>query len=118
MTNTQALHAGSPKRRAPWQYIRLSGEQEETSSFVLAAHRSGLGCVVLMDTTDETLGPGRYALITQRGQNAKIKFWSDNDLLVLSYIGTFPIMLIESQQIPEWFMLPKLRITGTDAYTH
>ncbi len=30
--HTQAIHAGSSKRRAPWQHIGLLGELEETSS--------------------------------------------------------------------------------------
>jgi SAP domain len=78
------------------------------------ANRSGLGRVVLMHTTDEALGPGRYTLITQRGENAKIKFWSDMDP-VMQYIDTV-VMLTESQRTPEWFLLRKFRITGTSAY--
>ena len=79
------------------------------------ANRSGLGRIVLMHTTDETLGPGRYTLITRRGESAKIKFWSDEDP-VLPCLERVPIMLTESQRTPEWFLLRKFRITGTGAY--
>jgi hypothetical protein len=68
------------------------------------ANRSGLGCIVLMHTTDESLGPGRYTLITQQGENASILFWGNNNP-VLPYIETVPIMLMESQQTPEWHLL-------------
>ena len=78
------------------------------------ANRSGLGRVVLMHTTDETLGPGRYTLITQRGENAKVRYWNDEDP-VMPYIQTIQ-MLTESQRTPEWFLLRKFRITGTSAY--
>jgi hypothetical protein len=42
--------------------VRGSGQKRQ---FALA-YRSGLGCAVLMHTTDEELGPGRYTLITGR----------------------------------------------------
>jgi hypothetical protein len=38
------------------------------------ANRSGFGRIVLIHTTDESLGPGLYTLIAQRGENASIKF--------------------------------------------
>ena len=69
-----------------------------------------------MHTTDESLRPGRYTLITQRIENANIKFWSDEDP-VLPYIETIPIMLTENKQTPEWFLLRKFWITGTDVHT-
>jgi hypothetical protein len=69
-----------------------------------------------MHTTDESLRPGRYTLITQRIENANIKFWSDEDP-VLPYIETIPIMLTENKQTPEWFLLRKVWITGTDVHT-
>ncbi len=72
--------------------------------FALAYRSAGLGCIVLMHTTDESLGPGRYTLITQQGENASILFWSNNNS-VLPYNETVPIMLMESQQTPEWFLL-------------
>ena len=43
------------------------------------ANRSGLGRVVLMQTTDESLGPGRYTLISQWGESARLKFWQNDD---------------------------------------
>jgi len=60
---------------AAYWAVRGTGRNKQ---FALA-NRSGLGRVVLMHTMDETLGPGHYTLITQRGANAKIRFWSDND---------------------------------------
>jgi hypothetical protein len=48
---------------AAYWAVRGTGENKQ---FALA-NRSGLGRVVLIHTTDETLGPGRYTLITQRG---------------------------------------------------
>jgi hypothetical protein len=87
---------------------------EENKQFALA-NRSGLGRVVLIHTTDETLGPGRYTLITQRGEHAKVKYWNDLDPVV-PYIETID-MLTESQRTSEWFLLQKFRITGTSAYS-
>ena len=75
------------------------------------ANRSGLGRVVLMHTTDETLGPGRHTLIRE---HAKVKYWNEKDPVV-PYIETIDI-LTESQRTPEWFLLQKFRITGTSAY--
>jgi len=96
---------------AAYWAVRGTGRNKQ---FALA-NRSGLGRVVLMHTTDETLGPGRYTLITQRGVNAKIRFSSDDDP-VMPYLKKVPIMLTESQRTPEWFLLRKFRITGTGAY--
>jgi hypothetical protein len=73
-----------------------------------------LGRVVLMHTTDASLGPGRFTLITQRQNEAKIRYFSDDDP-VIRYIQTV-IRLTESQRTPEWFLLRKFRITGTGAY--
>ena len=95
---------------AAYWAVRGTGENKQ---FALA-NRSGLGRVVLMHTTDETLGPGRYTLITQRGEHAKVKYWNDEDPVV-PYIETID-MLTESQRTPEWFLLRKFRITGTSAY--
>ena len=108
-----AQHPG-PSRRlvqgkgtaAAYWAVRGTGQNKQ---FALA-NRSGLGRVVLMHTTDETLGPGRYTLITQRGANAKIRFWSDDDP-VMPYLKKVPIMLTESQRTTEWFLLRKFRIT-------
>ncbi|KAI2505553.1 hypothetical protein MHU86_8889 [Fragilaria crotonensis] len=84
------------------------------------AHRSGMGRVVLMHTTDEALGPGRYTLITRDGKNATIKYARDDDVVIpyLLQSSSPPgvIMLTESQRTPEWFLLRKFRITGTGAY--
>ncbi len=85
----------------------------ENKQFALA-NRSGLSRMMLMHTTDETLGPGRYTLITQWGEHAKVKYWNDKDPVV-PYIETID-MLMESQRTPEWFVLQKFRITGTSAY--
>ena len=78
------------------------------------ANRSGLGRVVLMQTTDESLGPGHYTLISQRGESARLNFWGDDDP-VEPYISHKITMLTESQRTPEWFLLRKFRITGTSA---
>ena len=67
-----------------------------------------------MQTTDESLGPGRYTLITQRGESAQLNFWEDGDP-VEPYIFHQVTMLTESQRTPEWFLLRKFRITGTSA---
>lgn len=67
-----------------------------------------------MHTTDTSLGPGRFTLITQRQNEAKIRYFSDDDP-VIPYIQTV-IRLTESQRTPEWFLLRKFRITGTGAY--
>ncbi|KAI2505089.1 hypothetical protein MHU86_9365 [Fragilaria crotonensis] len=62
------------------------------------AHRSGLGRVVLMHTTDESLGPGRYTLITKRRKDATIRYAIDDDP-VLSYIESGDVTrLTESQR--------------------
>lgn len=67
-----------------------------------------------MHTTDTSLGPGRFTLITQRQNEAKIRYFSDDDP-VIPYIQTV-IRLTESQRTPEWFLLRKFRITGTGVY--
>ena len=61
-----------------------------------------------------SLGPGRFTLITQRGENAQLNFWEDGDP-VESYIFHEITLLTESQRTPEWFLLRKFRITGTSA---
>jgi hypothetical protein len=69
-----------------------------------------------MLATDESLGPGRYTLITQRGENANIKFWSDDDP-VLPYIETVPIMLLKASKFLNGFCFKSFgRTTGTGAY--
>ena len=60
---------------AAYWVVRGTGANKQ---FALA-NRSGLGRVVLMHTTDETLGPGRYTLITQQGDHAKVTFRNDED---------------------------------------
>ena len=77
-------------------------------------NRSGLGRAVLMQMTDELLGPGRYTLIMQRGENAQLNFWEDGDP-VEPYIFHKITLLTKSQRTPEWFLLRKFRITGTSA---
>ena len=66
------------------------------------AHRSGLGCVVLMHTTDASLGPGCISLITQYQKEAKVHYFSDADPDI-PYIQTRTIMLTESQRTPDFF---------------
>ncbi len=82
------------------------------------AHRSGLARVVLMHTTDDALGPGRYTLITRTGKRTTVKYQHDNDVVLPYLQSTSPgiILLTESQRTPEWFLLRKFRITGTGAY--
>ena len=97
---------------ASYWAVRNSGRNRQ---FALA-HRSGLGRVVLMHTTDESLGPGRYTLITKRRKDAAIRYAIDDDP-VLSYIQSGDVTrLTESQRTPEWFVLRKFRVTGTGAY--
>jgi hypothetical protein len=79
-----------------------AGQQKQ---FALA-HRSGLGRVVLMHTTDVDLGPGQYTLITQNGECANIWYCNPSNI-VISYITSSVKMLTESQQTPEWFLLRK-----------
>jgi hypothetical protein len=75
-------HSG-PSRRpiqkkgtmAAYWAVRGSGRNKQ---FALA-HRSGLGCVVLMHTTDASLGPGCISLITQYQKEAKVHYFSDAD---------------------------------------
>ena len=69
-----------------------------------------------MHTTDELLGPGRYTLITKRRKDAAIRYAIDDDP-VLSYMQSGDVTrLTESQRTPEWFVLRKVRVTGTGAY--
>ena len=65
------------EKRTAASYWAVKGTGRK-KQFALA-NRSGLGCVVLMQTTDESLGPGRYTLITQRGESVKLTFWEDDD---------------------------------------
>ena len=43
------------------------------------AHRSGMGRVVLMHTTDVGVGPGHYTFITRHGESSKIRFFEQSD---------------------------------------
>ena len=94
---------------ASYWALRQSGQNKQ---FALA-HRSGLGWVVLMHTTDESLGPVRYTLITQCRKDAPIRYFSDDDPVV-SYVHSGEVtMLTENQRTPEWFVLRKFWIAGT-----
>ena len=80
--------------------VKGTGRQKQ---FALA-HRSGLGCVVLMHTTDVDLGPGGSTLITQNEECAKIQYCNPSDI-VIPYIMSSVKMLTESQGTPECFFL-------------
>ena len=97
---------------AAYWAVKGTGRQKQ---FALA-HRSGLGRVVLMHTTDVDLGPGRYTLITRNGECAKIRYFNPSDI-VIPYITSSVHMLTETQRTPEWFLLRKFRITGTGAFS-
>ena len=92
--------------------VKGTGRQKQ---FALA-HRSGLGCVVLMHTTDVDLDPGQYTLITRNGECATIRYCNSSDI-VIPYITSSVKMISESQRTPEWFVLRKFRITGTGAFS-
>jgi hypothetical protein len=49
-----------------WAVKTTSGRQQYA-----LAHRNGLGRVVLMQTTDQDLGPGRYTLITKSSKQGR-----------------------------------------------
>jgi hypothetical protein len=76
------------------------------------AHRSGLGRVVLMQTTDEEVGPGRFTLISRRGRDGAHR---PAPILLRSFEENV-VLLTETQRSPEWFLLRKFRITGTGAF--
>ncbi len=78
---------------ASYWAVRQSGQNKQ---FALA-HRSDLGWVVLIHKTDESLGPGRYTLFTQRRKDAPIRYFSDDDPVV-SYYAQYGVvtMLTES----------------------
>jgi hypothetical protein len=78
------------------------------------AHRSGLGRVVLMQTTRVELGPGQFTLISRAGKDVPL---APNPNTTLSMWETTNVtMLTEMQRTPEWFLLRKFRITGTSAF--
>ena len=83
------------------------------------AHRNGLGRVVLIQTMDPNLGPGRYTLITKSNKQAKIWFRMKDDTVPDYALGKTSnvTMLTESQRTPAWFLLRKFRITGTGSYS-
>jgi hypothetical protein len=97
-----------------WAIKTTSGRQEQYA----LAHRNGLGRVVLMQTTDPNLGPGRYTLITKSSKQATLKFtWEDDPVPDYTLGKTSNVtMLTESQRTPEWFLLRKFRIAGTGSY--
>jgi hypothetical protein len=100
---------------AAYWAVKGTGRQNQ---FSLAHRMSGLGRVVLMPTTDEALGPGRYTLFTRNGKRTLVKYQHDNNVVLPYLQSTSPgiILLAESQRTPEWLLLQKFRITGTGAY--
>lgn len=92
----------SSKRRAP--LLHIGCQKLRTKQFSMA-HRSGLGClVVLTHTTHASLGPpGCFTLITQHPKEAKICYFLDDDP-VIQYKQT-KTMLTESHRTPEWSLL-------------
>jgi hypothetical protein len=95
---------------AAYWAVKGTGQQRQFAP----AHRSGLGRVVLMHTTDLDLGPGRYTLITRNGECDKMRYLNPNDT-VIPYITSSVKILTETQLMPELFLLRKFRITGTGA---
>lgn len=96
-----------------WSKRQLAVGGSRRKQFAMA-HRSGLGRVVLMQTTREELGPGQFTLISRAGKdvplppnpNAEMSMWERANVL----------MLTKTQRTPEWFLLRKFRITGTSAF--
>jgi hypothetical protein len=74
------------------------------------AHRSGLGRVALLHTTDVEVGPGRFTLIT-KGHSSR-----QPGPIQLQCFESNVVILTETQRSPEWFLLRKFRITGTGAF--
>ncbi len=65
-------------------YWAINGTGRQTQYAL--AHRSWLGRVVLMHTTDEVLGPGQYTHITRIGKRTTV------DTNILNNVG----MLVDS----------------------
>jgi hypothetical protein len=97
-------------------YWAVKGTRPQTQYAL--AHRSESGCVVLMHSTDEALGPGKYTFITCYEIHATVKYQHDNNV-VLPYLQSASpviILLTERQRTPEWFLLQKFCKTVTGAY--
>ncbi len=78
------------------------------------ANRNGLGRVVLMQTTNEKFGPGKFTLVTRgafpdaapaRTSNEQLLFFEEESV----------DQLTSTQRSPEWFNQRQFRITGTSA---
>ena len=78
------------------------------------ANRNGLGRVVLIQTTNEKFGPGKFTSVTRgafpdaapaRTSNEQLTFFEEESV----------DQLTSTQQLPEWFNQRQFRITGTSA---
>ena len=82
---------------ASYWAVRQSGQNKQ---FALA-HRSDLGWVVLIHKTDESLGPGRYTLFTQRRKDAPIRYFSDDDPVVSYYVQYGEVTMLTESVVDE-----------------
>jgi hypothetical protein len=84
-----------------WSERRLVVGDSRQKQFELA-HRSGLGRMVLMQTTREELGPGQFTLISRAGKD--VPFLPNLNAEMFRWETANVSMLTETQQTPEWFL--------------
>ena len=105
-----------PERGASAQYWAkrtIKNGPTVTHQYALAS-RNGLGRVVLMQTTDDRYGPGKFTLVTRkRGIHCE---YSPSGLDIFDKFDTENVVnLTCEQRTPEWFNQRQFRITGTSA---
>lgn len=108
-----------------WAKKKITGTDGRPSTMQYAmGHRSGLGRVVLMQTTYPKCGPGKYAFITEKGiddvekTERQRKSVSNNkyyDDFFKHFEENVVRRLTLGQSTPEWFLLRKFCFTGTTA---
>ncbi len=85
-----------------------------TNQYAMAS-RNGLGRVIMMQTTIDSNGPGKFTLVTQRQCRDTVPEPTTNEKLL--QFETYLIeQLIATQRSPEWFNQRQFRITGTSAF--
>lgn len=78
------------------------------------AYRSGLGRVVLAQTTLNIAGPGKWSFVSQSVGDRPLASTANSALIEFERDNI--IQLTASQRTPEWFLLRFGRVTGTAAW--
>ena len=96
-----------------WAKRTIRNGPAVTHQYALAS-RNGLGRVVLMQTTDDRYGPGKFTLVTKlRGR--KFTYLTSSNETFAAFEAENVVSLTGEQRTPVWFNQRQFRITGTSA---